>query len=206
MIDKKTTIRPWMVAAVVVAIVTLFVGFFVSPASKKIIKYDYNYGFGVDSQGIVYLGANGIIVKFYQNEEIGSLDPQTTRGYRFTVLDDDTVLLSDWEIVYHLDSNGSILNKKPDQGGEVFRGLENHGTFQSAQGTKYTFSKKFGIVSVTNETGAVVYETNNQDKILLFLDSSQYAFLTVLVPPIVVWAVIDQKKRKSDANGYGITV
>ena len=61
--------------------------------SKHSVTISYN-GFGIDSTGILYVGKNSAIEKIKDGKVIETLSPQTSRGYAFTIKNDDTILLS----------------------------------------------------------------------------------------------------------------
>ena len=44
-------------------------------------------GFAVDSCGIVFIGKDSIIEKYFDGKKIAELDPKTSRGYAFTIQD-----------------------------------------------------------------------------------------------------------------------
>ena len=57
-------------------------------------------GFAVDSKGTVYVGFNsGRIKKFDNNKLIGSISAQTSRGYDFTIIENDVSKFSTFSFV-----------------------------------------------------------------------------------------------------------
>ena len=81
-------------------------------------------GFGVDSAGVLYVGKEGVIEKYDGNKMIGEISPQTSRGYAFTVKEDDTILLSTADMVYKLDLSGKVLDEWEDEGTSTFNDLQ----------------------------------------------------------------------------------
>ncbi len=101
-------------------------------------------GFGVDSSGVLYVGKESVIEKYKDGKMIGTISPQTTRGYAFTIQKDDTILLSTASMVYKLDNSGNILDEWEDEGTSTFNDLQFIRKFTAKDGRKYVMKSLFG--------------------------------------------------------------
>ena len=78
---------------------------------KVTIQYQ---GFGIDSNEVVYVGKQRQIQKIYNNNVVATINPRTSRGYAFTVQNNDTILLSTSSTVYTLNLEGEVISKQED--------------------------------------------------------------------------------------------
>ena len=83
--------------------------------SKGLYTVQYS-GFGIDSHGTLYVGTD-LGIKKYQNDiESGNINPQTSRGYSFTMQNNDTILLSVSDEFITMDLDGNVLSRKDYNG------------------------------------------------------------------------------------------
>lgn len=159
--------------SVVIYIIILFV---ISSACLMLIASNavtiaYN-GFAIDSSGILYLGKNAKIEKYFNGEIVGNIDPQTSRGYAFTIQNDDTMLVSDASIVYKLELNGNIVDSWKDIGTQTFNEMhKKEKSFVTNSGKIFLMKSKMGRVSIVSEDGNCIYKMPMLDyivKVLLF--------------------------------------
>lgn len=101
-------------------------------------------GFGVDASGVLYVGKEGVIEKYDNGKKIGEISPQTSRGYAFTVKEDDTILLSTADMVYKLDLSGKVLDEWEDEGTSTFNDLQYIRKFVAKDGRQYAMKLHFG--------------------------------------------------------------
>lgn len=101
-------------------------------------------GFAVDSSGIIYIGKDSKIEKYYNGKVIGVLNPKTSRGYAFTIQNDDTILLSTASYVYVLDLDGNQLDKWEDIDTKTFDKLQYMREYIAKDGHKYKMKSQFG--------------------------------------------------------------
>ncbi len=117
------------------------------------------YGFAVDSNDNVYVGlSNGKIVKYKDGFSFETISVMTSRGYEFTILEDDTIYLISSK-VYLLDLNGNVLEELKSTG-SLYEYRENKAEFVKKDGTVYKQVFNFGrtkIIKETDDGNKVVY-------------------------------------------------
>ncbi|MBQ3548111.1 MAG: hypothetical protein IJA44_06535 [Clostridia bacterium] len=125
-------------------------------------------GFGVDSAGVLYVGKEGVIEKYDGDKMVGTISPQTSRGYAFTVKEDDTILLSTADMVYTLDLSGKVLDKWEDEGTSTFNDLQFIRKFIAKDGCQYTMKLHFGRTIICSGED-VIYKMPMLDYIVRIL-------------------------------------
>ena len=125
-------------------------------------------GFGVDSSGVLYVGKEGVIEKYNSDKMVGTISPQTSRGYAFTVREDDTILLSTADMVYKLDLSGKVLDKWEDEGTSTFNDLQHIRKFTAKNGQKYVMKLHFGRTVICSGED-VIYKMPMLDYIVRIL-------------------------------------
>lgn len=114
--------------------------------------------FSVDQQGRVYVGFDGKIEVFGNGEYIESFSPKTSRAYVFTILEDDTILLSTPSVVYSMDLHGNVLDSWKEDGTDTFYQLEyQKKQFTSLDGSHYRLKGSLGWTRIVKDGTNVVY-------------------------------------------------
>ena len=101
-------------------------------------------GFAVDSEGCLYVGKDFNIEVFNEDTLIRTISPKTTRGYKFTIIDGQTILLSTSSTVYTMDLLGNVLSEREDEGTKVYNELQWKRDFVDENGTRYTLESYWG--------------------------------------------------------------
>lgn len=125
--------------------------------------YSISYsGFAVDSQGIIYIGVdNGKICKYDDGELIDTIPAYTSRGYNFTITENDTVFVHCGDRAYFTDLEGNILEKFEEDIPYFSEFRKNKRVFVSGDGTKYEQRFNFGrtkIIKHQDGNKIVVFE------------------------------------------------
>ena len=131
------------------------------------------YSFALDSAGKLYVGKESKL-EVYSNETlIMTIFPMTTKGYLFTIKNDDTILLSDASTVYIMDLTGTVLSQREDRFSETFSTLDNSKkTFVTKNGHNYQKRSIWGrdvIVHVFGNDEIVIYRMPLLDYIVKIL-------------------------------------
>ena len=84
-------------------------------AASGLVAIDW-YGFGVDSEGNIYIGQKSEICVYEESVCIRTIDIPQYRSYYFTI-DHDEILLASPSHVYTFDLNGQMLSKESDPSG-----------------------------------------------------------------------------------------
>lgn len=150
----------------------------------------FYHGFAVDSSGILYIGKDAKIEKYLDGKMIGSISPQTSRGYAFTIKDDDTILLSTASNVYTLDLLGNVVDEKEDMGTSAYNELQNKKrTFITRYNKKYFMRSQLGRTMIISDQD-IIYQMPVLDYIV------KIAIFALALTQLVVVPIIIRKWRK----------
>jgi len=125
-------------------------------------------GFGVDHDGLLYLGQDNVIVVFKNGTKLRTIEPPTSRGYQFTLTDGETIVLSTGTLVYEMDLYGKILSEKEDENAGVYSQLQWKRTFRAQDGSEYRLTYPFGRAQIEKD-GNILYQMPLFDYIIGFV-------------------------------------
>lgn len=116
-------------------------------------------GFAADSQGRLYVGRDKRIEVFEQGKKIGEISPRTERGYTFTVLPDDTILVYTGSMQRILDIQGNELGNSNT---DTFKNSNHYPTsirfkFISSSGDIYRVHLPLGYTIICKNGKEIVY-------------------------------------------------
>lgn len=117
------------------------------------------YGFGVDSDGQVYIGRPTQIEVYQDGEYVSSIEIPKNRIYYFTVQEDDTILLSTSLNAYILDLSGRELSCKPDDMCSVFNKLQWQKEVKTRSGEIFRYQDSLGCKTIENENGEIIFQS-----------------------------------------------
>lgn len=117
------------------------------------------HGFGVDSNGYVYIGKSDQVEVFEEGRMIRAIQLPPHRAYYFTVQADDTILFSNSDYYYVLDLNGDVLSKKPEFEFQIFNRLKTQREVVTESGMRYLYQNIFGCEIIKNNDGEIIYQT-----------------------------------------------
>ena len=115
-------------------------------------------GFAVDASDRLYVGVQEEI-RVYDNGELAYvISPQTSKGYAFTITEDDQILLSTSSITYRMSLSGDILEKNEEDSVSLYNEL-NWGKkqFVSASGDEYRMKSYLGWTRIIKNGEERVY-------------------------------------------------
>ena len=114
--------------------------------------------FAVDSKDRLYVGTTKEISIYEHGEMVGSINPKTSRTYRFTITEEDTILLSTSDKIYIMDLEGNVLETKEDLGADVYNQLSyKKKKFTSPNGDVYKLHN-LGRSKITKNDTEVVFQ------------------------------------------------
>lgn len=114
--------------------------------------------FAVDSEERLYIGLQGRIEVYDGNSKISTINPKTSRSYVFTILEDDTILLSTSTTVYSMELNGNILDSWEDHGAQTYNDIQySNLQYISRTGDRYTLDGILGWSRITKNDTVVMY-------------------------------------------------
>ena len=129
-----------------------------------------NNGFAVDKYDQLYVGKQRKIVVLKDNICVKTIKPPTSRAYKFTIIDGETILLSTSTKIYKMDLSGKILSESADDGNKLYSQLQWKKTYTDHKGFNYTLKSNWGRRSI--------YKEGDQIYVMPLLD---YIFLVLLV-------------------------
>ena len=149
--------------------------------------------FAVDSNDRVYIGTEREIAIYQNNMVVGSIVPPTSRGYAFTVTEDDNILLSTASNVYLLDLEGNVLRKVPEIGTTTFNELQrNKREFISVNGDFYQMQGNLLRTRIIKNNSENVFQISVLSVVvkylLIFSAIGMYIF-------IVLWLITRIKRQ-----------
>ncbi|MBR2414332.1 MAG: hypothetical protein IKB13_07500 [Clostridia bacterium] len=190
-IMKKSTILVIWLYAILTAIVFSFT--FSGVISTTM------YSFAVDKSGLVYVGHETEIAVYDNGVEVHSIAPQTSRGYEFTIDENDNIILAAAGTVYKMDLQGNILVKWTDYGNAMYdeiHTMRNH--YTAADGTEYTARYPFGRTQIESENG-VVWKMKLTDYAVRLLKIA----INILFPVVIVREVFRAGRKVDQKSNQG---
>lgn len=125
-----------------------------------------NNGFAVDADQILYLGKDAKIVVIDNGQVVREISAKTSRGYRFTVVEGNTILLSNGSTVYTMDLEGNVLTKSTDEQSKLYNELQFQSKFTDVRGDTYTLSRPWGRLRITKDD-TLIYQAPLLDSIVV---------------------------------------
>ncbi len=143
--------------------------------------------FAVDSMHRLYLGKETKIEVLEGDVIVKTISPKTSRGYAFTITENDTILLDNGAYIYTLDLDGNELSKKPWNAS-----IDNNTwIFNAKDGTKYKLSSPFWRYQINHITeGGVktVYKMPLFDYVIKLFDI--FSFMCFIILALKIFIVI----------------
>lgn len=156
--NDKSEISRWLpIFAVSIFVVMLFCLVLII-AGKVSLSIS---GFAVDHEERLYIGL-GNEIRVYENGQIvRTISPQTSRAYRFTIQEDQTILLSTSTKVYTMDLEGNVLSCKEDPGADTYNQISyRRRKFVSQKGDVYRSVGILGWTGIVKNGEQIVYQTD----------------------------------------------
>ena len=115
--------------------------------------------FAVDSQNRIYIGRPEEIHVYEGDRLVKRISAQTSRGYQFTVLKSDAILLSTSSNVYTMDLDGNVLSVREDVGTKTYNKLQYaRKNFTSHKGDQYQIRDALGRAKIVKNGTETVYQ------------------------------------------------
>ena len=127
------------------------------------------HGFGVDSNGYVYIGKKDKIVQYHDNNQIGCIPIPSYRTYSFTLQHNDTILIADSSKVNIFDLSGNHLYSYQDPGPSKYSELQWLRKINTVSGDTYRLRSILGFHTITKNGDVIVYHTSMNDYALSLL-------------------------------------
>ncbi len=154
-------------------------------------------GFAIDSKNNLYIGYDsGVIKKYKERTLLGTISAQTSRGYDFTILENDVIYVDCGNRAHYIDSNGTLLKTITKNIPRFTELRPSSKEFLSTDGTLYRLENYFGrtkIVEYSNTQKTIIYEMPLNDFFVKIL----VGYGTVLFMIIVTLFVWFEKKKQS---------
>ena len=142
-------------------------------------------GFGIDSSDTLYIGTDTAIEKYDDGKKVGEINPQTSRGYVFTI-QNDTILLSTASYVYNIGLDGTVISKEEETSTKTFNKIQREkNCFVASDGKEYNFKSFFGRCYIEDNAGTVIYKMPLLDYIVKVILGLVEISVFICVPIIV---------------------
>ena len=166
-------------------------------------EYNISYqGFAVDNKGNIYVGFySGQIKKFNGGKLLGVISAQTSRGYDFTITENDTLYITCGDRAYFTDLDGNVLETITDNIQPFYKYRYNKSIFLSKDGTKYEKKFNFGktkFVKCQEQQEITIYEMPLKDyisKVVLIVGS------VVIYGAVIVLIIKVRQSEDGDQSG-----
>ena len=141
--------------------------------------------FSADSQGRIYVGHQRKIEVYDNGLLVRTINPKTSRGYMFTILENDTILLSTSTVVYSMDLMGNVISSWEDQGADTYNQLQYGKTrYESSRGDVYKLESVFGRTRIVKNGIDVVYSISLKSyvvKLLLIVSTVMFVLIIAVI-------------------------
>lgn len=158
-------------------------------------QIDTSYqGFAVDSQGNLYLGVpSRIVVVDTNGVELYSFSTISTRGYAYTINEEDQILLRSIAYLYTMDLHGNVLKEEAAtaRNDHILPLTSSMRSFRDSAGNIYQMKSRFfrtGIYKYVDGKASLVYQMpllNYVLKLVLHAISLCYVILMLAI----VWKI-----------------
>lgn len=147
--------------------------------------------FAVDGADRIYVGTDGDICVYTDGDLVHKIDPKTSRGYRFTINQNDEIVLSTASKAYIMDLSGNVLQSQEDPGAQLYNQIQyGKRTFVTAKGDEYRLASEFGWTRIMKNGAEVVYRISPLSfAVKVFLALAVGALIT-----FIVWAARQKQK------------
>ena len=175
---------------------------------KVCVSYE---GFAVDSESNLYLGKDYAIEVLNENGEVlRNIFPFTSRGYKFTVTTDNTIIISTGEYLYTTDLLGNLIDKKTisDYTDDKLNNINSH-KFTTSNGTVYVmknFLLRTYIYRLEESQKVTVYKMPIFDYIVKLSAIMCFVSIIIVVPICIIkWRkmIKNTKNRLYHSNNFG---
>ena len=150
-------------------------------------------GFAVDEDGLLYIGREREIVVLNDGEHTRTIDVPTSRTYKFTIVDGQTILLSTSTKLYTMDLFGNVLSENTDEGTKVYNQLQWKKTYIAQNGQKYTLDSHWGRMCIYKDDTAI-YTMPLFDYIVRILLGIPFITLLFLGVVILIMKIFERMK------------
>jgi len=153
------------------------------------------HGFAIDDDKNLYLGKDSVIQVIGHNGEIvREINPNTSRGYHFTIVEDNTLKISTGDYLYTTDLSGKVDSKKEifDYKDDAFIRESKH-RFVASDGTEYVMKNhlfRTMIYRLDGNQNTVIYKMPVLDYI------AKLSFYAMIISGFIVIPIIIIKWRK----------
>ena len=133
------------------------------------------HSFAVDTNHRLYVGTENKILVYQNGELVNTINPQTSKGYMFTICEDETIMLATTAKVYIMDLKGDIVREYEDSANMYNKLKSKRNSFTASNGDEY---RKVGVLGRTRII------KNNQNTVY------RISLLSVIVKFFIIFAAI----------------
>ena len=139
------------------------------------------HGFGVDSEGNVYIAKQAEIQCYYENNLISTFCIQGYKAFSITIQPDNTLLavLPDQSHTYDL--RGKLLSVSEESDTILYNKLLYRTSVQSSNGSEYSCSRILGYTRISNHNGVILYQTPISEYVMLILGTISFLLMMITI-------------------------
>lgn len=126
--------------------------------------------FSVDKNDRLYISTTNGIAVYEDGKQVDRISLPTSRGYKFTMQRNNTILLSTSTEVYVLDLSGNIISQREDAGATTFYQIQrNRRNFKSWNGDNYRLRGTVGYTRIIKNNSEIVFRTGALSAVVAFV-------------------------------------
>ena len=139
-------------------------------------------GFGIDSNGLLYVGRLHQIEIYKEDKQIQKLTTPADRGWVMTVDDKNNIVVSNMSTVFILDSDGSVITTHKDIHSERYYKTRSIRQIKMLDGSIYDLKHKW-IWPTIQKNGTTIYRVPFVDFAvrILFMCGSIFLLIGIVV-------------------------
>lgn len=151
-------------------------------------------GFAVDSRDRLYDGVPEEIRVYEADALVDCLPAHTSRSYVFTIVENDTILLSTSAKIYTMDLSGNVLSESDDPDADTYNQMQYHKkNFVSSNGDCYKLQNPFGRTKIMKNGTDTVFQISILSVIVRIL----ITICCLASIPFAGWIIVKVSKRTS---------
>ena len=176
---NEKTMRIWILIPILAAVIITCLILYIAGVAGSVVC------FGVDSSDRLYVGFGDTIQVYEGDTVIKELSPKTSKTYLFTILSDDTLILTTASIDYKLDLDGNVIEQTDNAGTQLYYDLRKEKReFISQKGDIYRMENILGQTQI-KKNGAVVYREPLVSVIAGYAVLISIAILLLCIPKLI---------------------
>ena len=157
--------------------------------------------FAVDATDRLYVGTTKEICVYQDDRLINTINPQTSKGYAFTIHENKTIILATPSKNYTMDLEGNIIQSQDDREADMYNQLKaKRRSFTTVDGDIYRLEGTLGRSRIVKNDQDIVYQ------ISLLSVAVKYMYIGCGISIFVFVFLLARRQRGQRGQGDGSPV